>query len=261
MRIVAPTLGLVWVGLLGCQGGSPWGGASDTLYQVSTVGALLAGDYDGVATVGEVRTHGDFGLGTFHRLDGEMVILDGTVYQIRGDGTVRVAPTYETTPFAMVTKFVPEVELRVDQSVTLAELEAELDRKLDNSNIFHAIRIDGVFPRLDLRSVHAQEKPYPDVETVTKNQPTWTHEHVGGTMVGVRSPSYVGTMALSGYHWHFIDDDRTAGGHVLAADIGPSLVRVDPIRNWDVRLPNTASFDKLDLEDDRSETLDAISRT
>ena len=259
MRAVGLGVSLALLGLVGCRGSTPWGGAADTVHQVSTLDMLLAGGYDGVASVGEVRQHGDFGLGTYDRLDGEMVILDGTVYQIRGDGSVRVASMGETTPYAMVTKFVPDAQFRVDQTVALEELEAELDRRLGNLNVFHAIRIDGVLPRVELRSLHAQHKPYPDVEKVTANQPTWNFENVAGTLVGVRSPSNVGTMALPGYHWHFISDDRAVGGHILGADVGPSLVHMNHNRNWDVRLPDTASFDELDLESDRSRTPDDIT--
>jgi len=53
-----------------------------TLFQVSTSGALVAGVYSGVVNVKAVLDHGDFGLGTFANLDGEMVVLDGRVYQV-----------------------------------------------------------------------------------------------------------------------------------------------------------------------------------
>jgi hypothetical protein len=46
--------------------------------------------------------HGDFGLGTFDRLDGEMVVLDGVVYQVAADGSVHVANDSARTPFAGV---------------------------------------------------------------------------------------------------------------------------------------------------------------
>ena len=37
----------------------------------------------------------------------------------------------------------------------------------------------------------------------------------GGTLVGVRCPSWVGGLNVPGYHWHFLSEDRTVGGHVL----------------------------------------------
>jgi acetolactate decarboxylase len=63
-----------------------------TIFQVSTSGALVAGVYSGMVSVEAILTHGDFGVGTFADLDGEMVVLDGVVYQVRGTGQVSVAP-------------------------------------------------------------------------------------------------------------------------------------------------------------------------
>jgi len=51
-----------------------------TLFQVSTSGALVEGISQGVVTVGELKRHGDLGLGTFADLDGEMVVVDGHVW-------------------------------------------------------------------------------------------------------------------------------------------------------------------------------------
>jgi alpha-acetolactate decarboxylase len=79
-----------------------------TLYQRSTIGALLAGIFDGDETVGELLTRGDFGLGTFNALDGEMVVLDGACYHLRSDGTVELANLAARTPFAAVTRFEAE---------------------------------------------------------------------------------------------------------------------------------------------------------
>ena len=63
---------------------------NDVLYQVSTIDALLSGVYGSVATVGSVTKHGDFGLGTFAALDGELILLDGVVYQAAFDGVVNM---------------------------------------------------------------------------------------------------------------------------------------------------------------------------
>lgn len=75
------------------------------VYQTSTMGALIDGVYDGDVTIGELLTHGDFGLGTFNRLDGKMLILDGVCYHVRADGSASVASTDDLTPFAAVTWF------------------------------------------------------------------------------------------------------------------------------------------------------------
>src|SRR4051812_46222298 len=80
-----------------------------TLFQISTSGALVAGVYSRVVSVKTILDHGDFGLGTFANLDGEMVVLDGHVYQVQGSGRVSVAPSDAGAPFAVVTRFAPQI--------------------------------------------------------------------------------------------------------------------------------------------------------
>ena len=75
------------------------------VYQTSTMSALLAGLYDGDVTIAQLLTHGDFGLGTFNGLDGEMVVVDGVCYHLRDDGSVTVASGTDLTPFAAVMTF------------------------------------------------------------------------------------------------------------------------------------------------------------
>ncbi len=52
-------------------------GDQQVLFQTSTLQALMNGVYDGDCSFGELAKHGDFGLGTFAALDGEMVALKG----------------------------------------------------------------------------------------------------------------------------------------------------------------------------------------
>ena len=63
---------------------------NEVLYQGSTIEALLAGNYEGVASVEKIKSQGDVGLGTFTGLDGEMIILDGVVYKAAKTGKVTV---------------------------------------------------------------------------------------------------------------------------------------------------------------------------
>ncbi|HTX43839.1 MAG TPA: acetolactate decarboxylase, partial [Methanocella sp.] len=62
----------------------------DVLYQVSALDLLASGAYDGIAPSGDLKRHGDFGLGTFDGLNGEMIVLDGSIYQVTSDGAVHV---------------------------------------------------------------------------------------------------------------------------------------------------------------------------
>ena len=77
----------------------------DTLFQVSTINVLMNGSYEGAMSIGELKRHGDLGIGTFDALDGEMICLDGAFYQIKADGIAYPAPDSLTTPFAVITPF------------------------------------------------------------------------------------------------------------------------------------------------------------
>src|SRR5215207_3045380 len=99
-----------------------------TLFQVSTSTALVEGVYGGVVTIGELKRHGSFGLGTF----------DGHVYQVRGDGTVREASDEDRAPFAVVTEFRAEREFTLDHVESFDDLIAQLDSRRETGNLFFA---------------------------------------------------------------------------------------------------------------------------
>ena len=96
-------------------------------YQVSTISSLLAGGYDGATTIGEMLRHGNFGLGTFNGVDGEMIVLDGQVYRATVDGRAHLVDPSELTPFAVVVPFQPQSSMAVTAGQSLDQLEAALD--------------------------------------------------------------------------------------------------------------------------------------
>ena len=83
----------------------------DAMYQVSLMQAFMHGEYDGVVTVGDFKAHGDIGLGTFEGVNGEMIVLDGVVYQAAADGSINVMADNETIPFGTITKFDADGEI------------------------------------------------------------------------------------------------------------------------------------------------------
>src|ERR1700684_3964182 len=109
--------------------------AAAEVYQTSTIAALLDGIYDGDVTIAELLTHGDFGLGTFNHLDGEMVVLDGVCHHRRSDGSVAVAAADDRTPFAAVTWFKPETTIPVTATTSRAELTALIDQTGETANL------------------------------------------------------------------------------------------------------------------------------
>ena len=235
----------------------------DTLMQVSTIDALLAGVYDGQMTTGELLTHGNFGIGTFDALDGEMIILDGTVYQALADGTVHVMPTDTTTPFAAVVNFDVDSRIRgIDtfSFMDFAWLKTFIDRLEPNKNLFLAVRIDGKFPKMKVRSVPKQQRPYPPLAEVAKQQSVFELKNISGTVVGFRCPAYVKGIYVPNYHLHFISDDRKAGGHVLDMTLENPDLQLDTCNRFYMVLTDREEFAAADLSQDRSHELEKVEK-
>lgn len=218
----------------------------DTLYQLSTLGALQQGLFQPALTIGELKAYGDFGLGTFEGLDGEMVV-DGTVFQVPFSGKARAARSGQQTPFAAVTFFEADKRFRVTREVDLVGLGAAVDRRLGSLDYFYAVKVTGTFTSLQTRSVAKQSKPYPSLGAAVAGQRTFDFVDVRGTLVGLRSPQYVGSMNVPGYHWHFISANGKAGGHVLALSGSRLRAAVDETRGWHVELPTTKAFERAEL--------------
>lgn len=175
----------------------------DTLFQYSTLASLLQGVYDGEMTCGDLKNQGDFGLGTFNGLDGEMVVLEGHVYQIASDGVAREMDDAVKTPFAAVTYFKPDQIIELTQPLSCAELKTYIDTKLPTKNIAYAIKVKGSFSYVKTRSVPKQNKPYSNLSEVIKTQPTFELVAQKGSLVGFRLPSYMASANAAGYHLHF----------------------------------------------------------
>jgi Alpha-acetolactate decarboxylase len=131
----------------------------DTAYQVSTIDALLQGALEGVQTVAEIKKHGDFGIGTFDGLEGEMIVQDGTVYQARADGQVSVAADTLTVPLATVTYFDRDLVLTPGTSMNYTTFIAVMPGQMPTPNMVYAVRIHGDFPSMKVRAIPAQERP------------------------------------------------------------------------------------------------------
>ncbi|AFA48795.1 acetolactate decarboxylase [Acetobacterium woodii] len=204
--------------LLGCSNSTKndvTASKEETLFQVSTINSLLAGNYDGFMTFSELKRHGNVGIGTFNALDGELIMIDNKVYKIESSGAVVEVPDSDKTPFAAVTYFDQDVTKSLSNVASLDMLEQELDQLIEDKNSFYIFRIDGTFNTIKARSVPRQEKPYPVLSEAVKNQTVFNYDNISGTLIGLWCPEYIGGVNVPGYHFHFISDDRSKGGHLL----------------------------------------------
>lgn len=226
------------------------------IYQVSTINAILDGVYDGDVTYAELSRHGDFGLGTFNHLDGEMVAVDGRFFHLRSDGSATPVAPEERTPFAAVTFFEADTTHRLEGAMERAEVEAVVDRLAPSGNLFYALRIDGRFTRVVTRTVPIQAPPYPPLTEVTANEPITTFTDVAGTLVGFRTPDYAQGIGIAGYHLHFLTAAHDGGGHVLDFTLGEGALQIGTEAELHLCLPQTREFLAADLDGHDSAEID-----
>lgn len=215
-------------------------------YQISTSAALVQGAYDGAVSSRTLLANGDFGLGTFEHLDGEMVVLEGQIYQVHPEGRVQQRDDDFRIPFAVVSRFVPDASFEVVSVGDLSELQRACDPHRESDNLFYALRVDGVFQHMHTRVVRYAGKGT-GLAAAAKVQPEFHFNEVEGSLVCIWSPSYSSAFSIPGYHFHFLSVDRAKGGHVLGCSARSLRVSVQMLFEYDVRLPETGSFLKENL--------------
>ena len=230
------------------------------LFQTSTIDALLEGEYDGDVDFAELEGRGDFGLGTLDALDGEMVALDGEFYQVKADGLAYEIDRRAKTPFAVVTFFEPNLFEEVSAPTDFDGFCAYLDRLVGGEAPCCAVRLDGRFEYVKTRSVPRQRKPYPPLAEVVRQQPTFELRGVRGSIVGFRFPRYAQGLNVAGYHFHFITQDRSAGGHVLGFRLASGELSVDREADLSLELPPGIDLPAPDYSSAKGEELDRIER-
>jgi acetolactate decarboxylase len=211
------------------------------LYLCAPVNALVEGIYNENILLSEVKKHGDFGLGTFDNLDGEMVMLDGKTFQVTGDGYVSQVDDHVSTPFACVTFYQTHSTDESSQPMDYEAFQQWLYSLLLSRNMFYAIRIEGLFSHVKVRSVPKQECYRPLVD-VAREQPVFNFYNVKGTLAGFFTPSFMSSLNVPGLHLHFLSDDLTQGGHLLECSTINISAGIQFINKLELSLPTTLEY-------------------
>ncbi len=229
------------------------------VYLSAPINALVEGLYVENTTIADIKLHGDFGLGTFNFLDGEMVLLDGIFYQIRSDGNVYSIGDNEQSPFACVTFFSPDTFEDIGGNIESTDFYNFLNRLIPSENMLYAIRIDGVFGHIRTRAVPKSENYRPLVEA-TKNQPVFDFYDVKGSLAGFYTPRFMESLNAPGYHLHFLTEDRQHGGHLIECSLKNVRIGIQHVPKLEVGLPLTLDFLTADLTRDIGKDLDKAER-
>ena len=217
------------------------------MYQYSTVNALSNGFYDGQLTIAEVKAKGNLGLGTFNGLDGEMIIFENKVYQVTVDGQVHEAADHQQTPFVNVVDFNAVAIEKKANVQNFAALETLLHDFISSKNMVTAFRIDGLFNFVKTRSPAKQERPYPKLMEALKSQNIFDYQNVEGSIMGFWQPELMASINLPGFHFHFIANDRSKGGHLLDCKVQNPRISVQQFHKVDLELPASDEFKQMPL--------------
>jgi acetolactate decarboxylase len=209
------------------------------LFQTSTIEALLGGAFDGDVLLSEILQHGDLGLGTLNGLDGELIVIGGQAWKANADCTLVGAHRSSRTPYAVVVPFAPGLPVMLRGPLAHAGLGQAVGHRLEGTTRPVAVRIDGRFDHVRVRSVGKQQRPYPTLAEALSRQRTTDLHDVTGTMVGFGFPDALGGIEMIGWHLHFATDARARGGHVLDFGLRDGVARLDDATELQVELPPT----------------------
>lgn len=232
---------------------------TNRLYLSAPVNAIVEGIYEEHVPFSEIKRHGNFGLGTFDMLDGEMVMLDGRIYQMTADGCVQEVGDDALTPFACVTFFHPDRRLELNGEMGYDDFLRRMQEPLPSPNIFYAFRITGEFAYMKVRSVPKSECYIPLVE-IAKEQPVFEFTDIRGTLAGFYTPDFMASVSVPGMHLHFLSDDLAHGGHLLSCRPRRVSVGVQPLYTVELALPTTPYYLGRDFKRDVAGDLEKAER-
>jgi acetolactate decarboxylase len=222
---------------------------SDQIYQYSVFTALANKIYDGELTVGMLKEKGDLGLGTYNGLNGEMIVLNGSVYQFLANGNVREPGDSELVPLAVVTCFETDTLLKTNELLDYTRMKTLIEESLPSPNKGYAFRIEGTYGYIKCGSADKQVKPYSNtLSQALVNRPVFTWENIRGTLVGFWIPQYLDDINVPGFHLHFISEDETKAGHVLDFSADKLNISIDYCSGFNIELPETDDFKNAEFD-------------
>ena len=196
--------------------------------------------------------HGDLGIATLTGSNGEVIFLDGKAYHANEHKEFVELKGDELTPYATVTKFVADTSYETKDKSSEAVF-AEIKEKMLSENLFSAVKISGLFKKMHVRMMPAQEPPYTRLIDSARRQPEQT---VKGAVVGFFTPELFHGIGSAGFHVHFANDDRNFGGHVLDFEVEDVKVEIQNIETFEQHFPIqdedfiNANIDYKDIADE-----------
>ena len=223
----------------------------DMIFHYSVLKALDNGVLEGNMKVGDLKHHGDLGLGTFNKLNGEMIILDHVVYRVLPDGKIVQPDDNTLIPYSVITFYHQDDTLSLSGEINYQALKAYVERRVPSRNFFYAFRITGEFGYIKCGGANIQEKPYNrSLVKMLSDRPVYERKDIRGTLVGFWCPAYIGDINTAGFHLHFLSDDHSLGGHLMEFTARSLKIGYDAKSVYKILLPDTEDLSKAPFRSD-----------
>ena len=209
--------------------------------------SLFAGDFVGTTTIEAEFSRSILGLGVMDNLGGEVISLSGETWFVPQDGTPLVAAPEDTLAFGIAAHGGIAHYLPLEQGLDFEGINDALDRYLKDTHVDHeqvvcALKIEGNFHDVLLRTVGTPEYEGETLEEVIEAEARFAFEQWSGTLVGFRYPDASTGATIPGLHLHAISADRTSGGHLRGATLSQPVVAALWIDELHLRLENPGSL-------------------
>jgi len=221
----------------------------ELFYHYSIWYAFVNKVFEGDLLVSELKTKGDIGLGSYTKLDGELIMLDGVPYKVTEDGKVSVPSDDAKIVYANATFFEEDKKFSISEPVNYEKLRGMINANLGSKNLFYGFKIHGNFNYIKCGGLNKQEPPFKDgLDVLIPNRPVFETKNISGTMVGFFCPEFIGNVNVAAYHLHFISDDKSFGGHVMEFEANSLNVAMDEIKRYEFELPDTKAYRNVGFE-------------
>lgn len=222
---------------------------SDVFYHYSIWWAFVNKVFEGDITAKELKTKGDMALGSYNLLDGELIMLDGTLYQAKENGEVLIPNDSIKVAYANAAFFDKDGGFTIDKVDNYDSLRAIINAKLPSKNFFYAFKITGDFKKMTCGGLHKQEPPFEKgLDVLIPSRPLFEREHFSGTMVGFYCPEFIGNINVAGFHFHFVSNDKKFAGHVMAFEAENLTLEFDKMSAYQFVLPETEAYENVGFE-------------
>lgn len=235
--------------------------APNNLFTVGVGAGLIGGLYDGNYPYHSLKQHGNFGLGAPDKLDGELLIFQGKIYQTQHTGKTFQVDDKQLTPFAMVNFFKADKKITVNKPINKEALLHLLDSLLTNVNGLYAIHISGRFSYIKTRAfppVKAHDRT--PLAAMLPLQHFFEFNNTQGDLIGYRLPAFMDNTNISGYHFHFLSANKDAGGHIIDVKAENITIEIDMLDSYTVHVPPSEDFEKFDFKKNREEDIKSVER-